>query len=49
MLRPLLAYPPLTPQQLRNTMNAGTKNKQALIALEQLAGIVSPELQTIGA
>jgi hypothetical protein len=38
----------LTPQQLRNTMNAGTKNKQALIALEQLAGIVSPELQTIG-
>ena len=36
----------LTPQQLRNTMNAGTRNKQALIALEQLAGIVSPELQT---
>ena len=36
----------LTPQQLRNTMNAGIRNKQALIALEQLVGIVSPELQT---
>lgn len=34
----------LTAQQLRNTMNAGLKNKQALIALEQLAGIESPEL-----
>lgn len=39
----------LTPQQLRNTMNAGLKNKQALIALEQIAGIVSPELQPVGA
>ena len=36
----------LTPAQLRNTMNAGLKNKQALIALEQLAGIASPELQS---
>ena len=39
----------LTPQQLRNTMNAGLKNKQALIALEQIAGIVSPELHPITA
>lgn len=36
-------------QQLRNTMNAGTMNKQALIVLEYLGGIVSPELQTIAA
>lgn len=39
----------LTAWQLRNTMNAGIMNKQALIALEQLAGIVSPELQSLAA
>jgi len=37
----------LTAQKLRNTMNAGTYNKQALIALEQIAGIESPELQAV--
>lgn len=35
----------LTNVHLRNTMNAGLKNRQALIALEYLAGIESPELQ----
>lgn len=34
----------LTPMILRNVMNAGVKNTQALVALEQLAGIESPEL-----
>lgn len=47
----LNALPPevrgeLTPVHLRNTMNAEVKNMQALIALEQIAGIVSPELQS---
>lgn len=39
----------LTAHQLRNTMNAGVMNKKALIALEQLAGIVSPELEAVAA
>jgi len=39
----------LTAVQLRNTMNAELKNMQALIALEQIAGIESPELQPVAA
>lgn len=46
---PLEVRAELTPTHLRNTMNAGTYNKQALIALEQIAGIASPELQPLTA
>lgn len=34
-------------QQLRNTMNAGVMNTQALVVLEYLGGIASPELQSL--